>query len=57
MKNKISKLLEYLIVLCLGILIGLNLYSPLDVNRDRKINAIDYVIVKNYIMRGCDNNG
>ena len=57
MKNKISKILEYLIFLCFGILIGLNLYSPLDVNRDRKINAVDYVIIKNYIMEGCDNNG
>lgn len=56
MKNKISKLLEYLIVLFLGILIGLNLYDPLDVNRDGKINAVDYVIIKNHIMRGCDNN-
>lgn len=50
MKNKILKLLQYLIILCLGVLIGLNLYNPLDVNRDGIVNAQDYITIKNYIM-------
>lgn len=49
MKNK----LMYFLVVCvffIGIYIGLNIYNQYDVNRDGKVNAQDYVIIKNYII-------
>lgn len=57
MKDKMSNLLDCLIFFLLGILLGLNIYHPYDANRDFKINSQDYVMIKSYIMRGCDING
>jgi len=56
MKDKTNKVLNCILFLCLGIYIGLHIYSPLDANRDGKVNAQDYVIIKNFIMKGCDSN-
>ena len=50
MKKRITNLLFLLV----GIIIGLNIFNPYDSNRDGRINAQDYVVIKNYIMRGCD---
>lgn len=47
-KNK--KYLIYTLILIIGIIIGLNLFNPCDVNRDGKVSPSDYVIVKDYIM-------
>ena len=46
MKNLIINI----IVLGIGILIGINLYSPYDANHDGKVNAVDYVVIKNHIL-------
>lgn len=55
MKNKILKIIKYLFILMIGIFIGLNIFDSKDANRDGRVNAQDYVIIKNYIMEGCDN--
>ena len=49
MKNKLMYFLEEC-VFFIGIYIGLNIYNQYDVNRDGKVNAQDYVIIKNYII-------
>lgn len=54
MKNKILQIIKYLFILAIGIIIGLNIYDCKDVNRDGKVSASDYVIIKKYIMEGCD---
>ena len=54
MKNKILQIIQYLFILMIGILIGLNIFDSRDANRDGKVNAQDYVIIKKYIMEGCD---
>lgn len=55
MKDKILQIIQYLFVLIIGMFIGLNIFDSKDANRDGKINAQDYVIIKNYIMEGCEN--
>jgi len=54
MKNKIYKLIYGLVFLLIGIFIGLNIFDSKDTNRDGQVNAQDYVIIKNCIMKGCD---
>lgn len=54
MKNKILQLIKYLFILIIGIFIGLNIFDNKDVNHDRQVNAQDYVIIKKYIMEGCE---
>lgn len=44
------KILISLLCFVLGIIVGLNLFNRYDVNRDNKVDATDYVQVKNYIM-------
>lgn len=44
------KIIISIITFLIGVFIGLNLYHQYDANRDRKINAQDYVLIKNYIM-------
>lgn len=50
MKKLIIDIFIVVITLILGIFIGLNIYSPYDVNKDRQITAQDYVLIRNYIM-------
>lgn len=53
MKNKIKYLIFLIIIVFVSITsfyIGLNLYDRHDVNRDGKVSAVDYVLIKNYIM-------
>lgn len=54
MKNKILQLIKCLFILIIGIFIGLNIFDNKDVNHDGKVSASDYVIIKKYIMEGCD---
>ena len=44
------KIIEYLLCVLTGLIIGLNFFNRYDVNRDLKINASDYIAVKTYIM-------
>lgn len=43
-----------LVFFILGIVIGLNIYSKYDANRDGKVTAKDYVVIKNYLMKEDD---
>lgn len=54
MKNKILQLIKYLFILIIGIFIGLNMFDNKDANRDGKVSASDYVIIKKYIMERDD---
>ena len=45
-----KKIIINVLIFVLGIIIGLNLYHQYDANRDGKITAQDYVVIKNYIM-------
>lgn len=54
MKKQIVNISVIILIFILGLCVGLNLYNPCDVNRDGKVSAIDYVKVKNYIMREGD---
>ena len=53
MKNKVFIfLLCALVLILLGLLIYTSSFIPEDVNRDGKVTAQDYVLVKKYIMEG-----
>lgn len=54
MKNKVIKIIQYLICFVIGILIGLNIFDNKDVNHDGVVNAQDYTIIKKYIMDRSD---
>lgn len=45
------RIITNFLFLVIGVLIGLNLFNPCDVNRDGKVTSVDYVIVKNYILK------
>lgn len=53
MKNKIKYLIltiVFISIVFLSLYIGLNFYNPYDANKDGKVSAVDYVLIKNYIM-------
>lgn len=50
MKKNYKFIIICILIFIIGIYIGLNLFNPCDVNRDGKVSASDYVIVKDYIM-------
>ena len=53
MKNKIKYLIltiVFISIVFLSFYLGLNFYNPYDVNRDGKVSALDYALIKNYIM-------
>lgn len=53
MKNKIIYIIILIVILLVSVIsfyVGLNLYDRHDVNRDGKVSAVDYVLIKNYIM-------
>ena len=56
MKNKIIILFLLILVFFIGLIIGLNLYNQYDANRDGKVSASDYVVIKNYIMNKENKN-
>lgn len=53
MKNKTNQIIEYLIFLMLGILIGITLCHkriPEDVDNNGKVNSKDLWLVKKYLV-------
>jgi len=46
-----KKITINIIVFIIGVIVGLILFHPYDANRDGKVNASDYVVIKNYIMK------
>lgn len=53
MKNKIKYIIILIVIMLISIIsfyAGLNFYDRHDVNRDGKVSAVDYVLIKNYIM-------
>lgn len=54
MKNKLNQIIEYLIFLLLGILIGITINHkriPEDVDNNGKVDSRDLLIVKKYLIK------
>lgn len=49
-----KKIIFSLIIFAFGIFVGLNIYSKYDANRDGKITAKDYIVIKKFIMKEDD---
>jgi hypothetical protein len=54
MKNKLNQIIEYLIFLLLGILMGITINHkriPEDVDNNGKVDSRDLLIVKKYLIK------
>lgn len=57
MKNRLDQIIEYLIFLLLGILIGITINHkriPEDVDNNGKVDSRDLLIVKKYLIKESD---
>lgn len=57
MKSRLNQIIEYLIFLLLGILMGITINHkriPEDVDNNGKVNSKDLWLVKKYLIRESD---